>query len=257
MKLLTKELEKRFAKVGRQEKIKDPLVIVKFFNPMGRGYWFATEMWYNITNAVNSNSQMSGLQQSSQCKENQKMQDLFKQIDSKNKKKRQFVSGGKKKSSIQKWDKDGQRICDDIQSKPSISSQKLCKESNVSTGKETGKIFEKERGITSQKFNKGRRQNKKFGINEQDTTQILSHEDAEFETMEVNASELKKYPHSKINSIYFFGYVSLFGDYCDEWGYFGLEELENIQLPFRLHIERDRGFRETKMSEIIKKYTKV
>jgi len=43
MKLLTKKLEKRFAQVGRQEHIKDPLVIAKFFNPTGAGTWFATE----------------------------------------------------------------------------------------------------------------------------------------------------------------------------------------------------------------------
>lgn len=43
MKLMTKELEKRFAEVGSQEGVKDAIVIVKFFNPMGAGYWFATE----------------------------------------------------------------------------------------------------------------------------------------------------------------------------------------------------------------------
>ena len=34
MKLLTKELLKRFEKVGRQEDAKDPIVIAKFFNPL-------------------------------------------------------------------------------------------------------------------------------------------------------------------------------------------------------------------------------
>lgn len=43
MKLITKELEKRFAQVGRQEDAKDPLVVVKFFNPTGVGTWYATE----------------------------------------------------------------------------------------------------------------------------------------------------------------------------------------------------------------------
>ena len=43
MKLLTKELLEKFAKVGRQEDIKDPLVIAKFFNPTGAGTWYATE----------------------------------------------------------------------------------------------------------------------------------------------------------------------------------------------------------------------
>ena len=43
MKLLTKELEKRFAKVGSQENEKDPVIIAKFFNPQGSGTWYATE----------------------------------------------------------------------------------------------------------------------------------------------------------------------------------------------------------------------
>lgn len=43
MKLLTKELEKRFAQVGSQEQEKDPLILAKFFNPTGAGTWYATE----------------------------------------------------------------------------------------------------------------------------------------------------------------------------------------------------------------------
>ncbi len=43
MKLMTKELEKRFAQVGSQENVKDPLIISKFFNPSGAGTWYATE----------------------------------------------------------------------------------------------------------------------------------------------------------------------------------------------------------------------
>ena len=36
MQLLTKELEKRFKEVGSQKKVKDAIVIAKFFNPIGR-----------------------------------------------------------------------------------------------------------------------------------------------------------------------------------------------------------------------------
>ena len=43
MQLLTKELLTRFAKVGRQEEVGDPIVIAKFFNPAGAGTWYATE----------------------------------------------------------------------------------------------------------------------------------------------------------------------------------------------------------------------
>lgn len=37
----------------------------------------------------------------------------------------------------------------------------------------------------------------------------------------------------------FFGFVSLFGDYNDEWGYFSLEELQSFKGMFGLGIERD------------------
>ena len=43
MELLTKQLEKRFAEIGRQENEKDPIVVAKFFNASGAGYWYATE----------------------------------------------------------------------------------------------------------------------------------------------------------------------------------------------------------------------
>ena len=43
MKLVTKELEKRFKQVGSQQEVADPIVICKFFNPTGIGTWLATE----------------------------------------------------------------------------------------------------------------------------------------------------------------------------------------------------------------------
>lgn len=44
-KLMTKELLKRFAQVGRQESVpfEDKLVIAKYFNPYGRWTYYATE----------------------------------------------------------------------------------------------------------------------------------------------------------------------------------------------------------------------
>ena len=49
MKLMTKELEKKFAKTGNQEDEKNPLVIAKFFLPTGAATWYATE-WNPETN---------------------------------------------------------------------------------------------------------------------------------------------------------------------------------------------------------------
>ena len=43
MKLMTKELEKRFREIGSQEYDKDPIVVAEYFNRVGAGYWYATE----------------------------------------------------------------------------------------------------------------------------------------------------------------------------------------------------------------------
>ncbi len=51
----------------------------------------------------------------------------------------------------------------------------------------------------------------------------------------------------------FFGFVSIHGPGCDEWGYFSLEELESIKLPFGLGIERDVHFKPTNVFECIDK----
>ncbi len=56
----------------------------------------------------------------------------------------------------------------------------------------------------------------------------------------------------------FFGFVSIHGDHCDEWGYFSLDELESYRGPFGLGIERDLYFtpkRASKIPEIAKSLT--
>ena len=53
-------------------------------------------------------------------------------------------------------------------------------------------------------------------------------------------------PESKI----FFGYVSIFRDWNDEWGYFSLTELESLKGPFGLGIERDIYFTSKPFSQI-------
>lgn len=49
----------------------------------------------------------------------------------------------------------------------------------------------------------------------------------------------------------FFGYVSIFGDHNDEWGYFSLAQLEETKLPFGMGIERDILFKEKKFKEVL------
>ncbi len=51
----------------------------------------------------------------------------------------------------------------------------------------------------------------------------------------------------------FFGYVSLFGDECDEWGSFSLDELKEFKGPFGLGIERDLYFDSKPISEVCPK----
>ena len=43
MKLLNKEVLKKFRQVGDQSTNSDPIVVCKFFNPTGAGNWFAIE----------------------------------------------------------------------------------------------------------------------------------------------------------------------------------------------------------------------
>ena len=51
----------------------------------------------------------------------------------------------------------------------------------------------------------------------------------------------------------FFGYVSIFGDWNDEWGSFALAELENYRGPLGVGIERDLYFGEKHISEVEQK----
>src|SRR6266496_5545066 len=48
----------------------------------------------------------------------------------------------------------------------------------------------------------------------------------------------------------FFGYVSIFGDWNDEWGYFSLAELESYVGQLGLGIERDLYWEEVKASTV-------
>ena len=51
----------------------------------------------------------------------------------------------------------------------------------------------------------------------------------------------------------FFGFVSIFNDDCDEWGYFSLAELQEFKGQFGLGIERNLYCEVKPMSEICPK----
>ena len=131
MKLMTKEIENLFKRFGRQEKLDDPIVVAKFFNPTGAGTWYATELIY-----------------------------LIKRTD----------------------------------------------------------------------------------------------EDGESETLEVEASKIDEFKDCEVVDMLFFGYVSIHGDFCDEWGYFELSELESVKCPpFGMGIERDLYFDPKPISKVCPK----
>ena len=131
MKLMTKEIENLFKKLGSQEKLDDPIVVVKFFNPSGSGTWYSTELIY-----------------------------LIKRTD----------------------------------------------------------------------------------------------EDGEPETLEVEASKIDEFKDCEVVDMLFFGYVSIHGDFCDEWGYFELSELESVKCPpFGMSIERDLYFDPKPISKVFPK----
>jgi hypothetical protein len=51
MKLLTKEIKRTMPGPRAQEDVEDPIAHVKFFSPVGRGTWYATEAWQVILQA--------------------------------------------------------------------------------------------------------------------------------------------------------------------------------------------------------------
>ncbi len=50
MKLITQQLKERFAQIGNQEEASDPIIVAKFFNPCGRGTWYAIS--YDPTTSI-------------------------------------------------------------------------------------------------------------------------------------------------------------------------------------------------------------
>jgi hypothetical protein len=131
VKLITKEIEALFKKIGRQEKVDDPIIVAKFFNPTGPGTWYATELIY-----------------------------LIRRKD----------------------------------------------------------------------------------------------EEGESEILEVEASKIDQFKDYEIVDKMFFGYVSIFGDHNDEWGYFRLSELESVKCPpFGIGIERDLYFDPKPISKVCPK----
>ena len=43
MSLMTPELEKRFAEIGSQDDVDDPIIVAKFYSPLSSVIWYATE----------------------------------------------------------------------------------------------------------------------------------------------------------------------------------------------------------------------
>ncbi len=56
---------------------------------------------------------------------------------------------------------------------------------------------------------------------------------------DINVKDYKAKPGDEITETIFFGYVSIYGDWNDEWGYFALSELKELRGLGGLGIERD------------------
>tara|TARA_R100000306_G_C4348283_1_gene128776 strand:+ start:290 stop:583 length:294 start_codon:yes stop_codon:yes gene_type:complete len=61
MKLLTKKILEKFQKTGSQETVSDPIVVAKFFHPIGSWSWYATEydpenkMFFGLVHGLTKN----------------------------------------------------------------------------------------------------------------------------------------------------------------------------------------------------------
>jgi hypothetical protein len=76
----------------------------------------------------------------------------------------------------------------------------------------------------------------------------------DMEIIEVEASKTSEKIEGVVVDITFFGYVSIHGDFCDEWGYFSLNELQSVKCPpFGLGIERDLYFDPKPISKVCPK----
>jgi len=65
-------------------------------------------------------------------------------------------------------------------------------------------------------------------------------QNGERKIIEVEASEMNEEISGVVEDITFYGFISIHGDFCDEWGYFRLSELQSIKCPpLGLGIERD------------------
>lgn len=53
----------------------------------------------------------------------------------------------------------------------------------------------------------------------------------------------------------FFGYASIFGDHIDGWGYFSLDELEEVSIDGNIGIVRDITFKEQPATQAITGFT--
>ncbi len=71
-------------------------------------------------------------------------------------------------------------------------------------------------------------------------------------TVEIEASKMNGNA-GKVVDMNFYGYVSIFGDHCDEWGEFALSELQSVKGPFGLGIERDLWFDPKPISKVCPK----
>lgn len=249
MKLLTKEIEEKFKKLGSQAEEKDPIAVAKFFYPAGSATWWATEMTYVIRRKKNGSEdpRMHRVRGKGCLHRSEEMQSMCESADCQNEDSHRSM--GTKEPQLQ-GSKDGQRIHDSLCSGSQESKQTGVCDEEYSRVRETPETqTEAGRDASSQERSSKRRQSGESGVDDEDSSQIPSHDEDKYETLDVPSWEINKYHDFEVVDQIFFGYASLFGDHNDEWGSFSLAELESFRGLGGLGIERDKWFKPQPMSK--------
>lgn len=245
MNLMTPELEKLFKKLQKESSKEDPTLIAKFFNPTGIGTWYATEMWYTIE-YEHPAPPMQNMQSNSDKTKSAKMQNMREQTDSQDQKAGLFTNGGTVESAVQEWNEDESGLHVAISTKPSESLQKVRSKISSGTGKEDKAVPGAKRNGSSRERRSDGRSTGKPPVDDEDRTSKIPLSNIGKKILDIEAWRIDKFKNAKILETKFFGFVDLLEQ---EWGYFSLDELEALKLPYGLEIEVDVLWRPKTFSE--------
>ena len=250
MKLMTKEIERKIPKLHEG----DHTAYVKFFTPWSNWTWYGCEAnalieyedgeqeevgFKDVGASVCDlwNNRKSGTF-SKNVSERNEMQSLCEQEDSHESKETSAPDSGKESCMERRNDGIlGVHIPVDARASESDKGW-LCEKSKHSLG-EGNRCVPAERLCTaSQGHEQAERYNRELGIDDS----IRAHENAQQRERKRELQDRKV----RVIDILFYGLVEGFET---EWGYFSLDELESVNGPFGLKIERDLHFEPRKVGD--------